>query len=79
MAYAHQGIELKNPYGVHDKPPQVSTVAQREADRLAPQRPASLSRKSLEVLLQIESDLRAARERKRSAGLGTGKLAQSMD
>ena len=79
MAYAHQGIELKNPYGVTDKPPQIANAAQREADRLAPQRPASLSRKSMDVILQIESDLRAARDRKRSASLPAPKLAQSMD
>ncbi|MDB5508809.1 MAG: penicillin-binding protein family, partial [Hyphomicrobiales bacterium] len=56
MAYAHQGIELKNPYGVGAAPAAVASAASgARGDLGAPQRPATLSRKSAETLGAIES------------------------
>ena len=56
MAYAHQGIELKNPYGVGAVAPTIASAGSTtRGDLGAPQRPATLSRKSAETLGSIET------------------------
>ncbi|MDB5644250.1 MAG: penicillin-binding protein family, partial [Hyphomicrobiales bacterium] len=60
MAYAHQGIELKNPYGVAGPTPAVAS-AQAPASTASPfERPTTLSRRSLDVLMSIEDLFDAA-------------------
>ncbi len=73
MAYAHQGIELKNPYGITDEaPPAPASVASNgEPGSLgAPQRPVTLSRKTGEALTGIEEIFKAAESGKRVERLG---------
>ena len=72
MAYAHQGIELKNPYGVDDAPPtKGATVANAGAGELgAPQRPATLSKKTEQELHGIEELFRSVEKQKRAQTLG---------
>ena len=73
MAYAHQGIELKNPYGITDTPPPISSsvAASKPGELGAPQRPATLSRRSNEAIMGIEEMIRAAAsDKKRADGLG---------
>jgi penicillin-binding protein 1A len=69
MAYAHQGIELKNPYGVDDVAPlNVAGVGitQKSGGDAPPQRPATLSRQANEALSGIEETIRAAGQGKRA-------------
>ena len=69
MAYAHQGIELKNPYGVSDAAPKVAAAAPipgSSGDLGRPQRPATLSRQSSETLGAIETMFSTALPRKRA-------------
>ena len=69
MAYAHQGIELKNPYGVIDVPPAVGATASaagKTGDVGAPQRPATLSRRTFEMLSGIDELMRSAQPKKRA-------------
>ena len=71
MAYAHQGIELKNPYGVNDGVTAPATLASaspqgKSGDLGAPQRPATLSRRSAEALGGIETIMRNAAPGKRA-------------
>ena len=78
MSYAHQGIELKNPYGITDvAPTEVAGVgiSQKPGDLGAPQRPATLSRRANDVLSGIEETIRAADTRKRADILGPGRGA----
>jgi penicillin-binding protein 1A len=77
MAYAHQGIELKNPYGVDDAPPtKGATVANAGAGELgAPQRPATLSKKTEQELQGIEELFRSAEKQKRAETLGPPRTA----
>jgi penicillin-binding protein 1A len=74
MAYAHQGIELKNPYGITDTPPPVVVSAASSGkgggDLGQPSRPVTLSRRSAETLVGIEEAMHAA-ERKRQSYLGS--------
>jgi penicillin-binding protein 1A len=69
MSYAHQGIELKNHYGVDEvAPTNVAGVGitTKSGDLGAPQRPATLSRRSNDVIFGIEETIRAAGTRKRA-------------
>ncbi len=73
MVYAHQGIELKNPFGVDDAPPaKPATVASSggAGDLGAPQRPATLSKKTGQALQSIESLMTSAGQKKRAETLG---------
>jgi penicillin-binding protein 1A len=66
MEYAHQGIELKNPFGVRETPASSAAVARAEPSDLgAGQRPAMLSRRSSETLGSIERLMRDNVERMR--------------
>ncbi len=67
MAYAHQGIELKNPYGVKEIPPISASAAAKANERGAQQRPTTLSRKSSEAIESVEAQLRSAGEKLRAA------------
>ncbi len=67
MAFAHQGVELKNPYGVAPLPSQISNVASADGSRQSSsQRPSMLSKKSKEALASIEQFLRTAQDQKRA-------------
>ena len=72
MAYAHQGIELKNPYGISDTPPPVASAggSSKPNELGAPQRPATLSRRANDAIMGIEDMIRAAGDKKRAEGLG---------
>ncbi len=64
MAYAHQGVELKNPYGVAGPAPAVASLRAPAKEAAPFERPATLSRRSLDVLISIEElfdDARRAR------------------
>ena len=72
MSYAHQGIELKPLYGAATAPDPVAASAGLSASAQAagvgaPQRPATLSVRTISVLGRIESTLRDAAERQRRA------------
>jgi len=54
MAYAHQGIELKQIAGVGRNPATVGPVLDRDGKGDAPIRPAMLTHKGLEALLRVE-------------------------
>ncbi len=60
MAFAHQGIELKPIPGVAPDATTTPVAANRTPDTPAPQRPATLSRRSHDVLITIERLLREA-------------------
>ena len=79
MAYAHQGIELKNPYGVTEIPPISAAAAARANESAATQRPATLSRRSSQTIQDIEALLRAALDRRRSASAVPGRGAAMTD
>jgi penicillin-binding protein 1A len=67
MLYAHQGIELKNPYGVKEMPAGAPAAAAPGVAELGPaQRPALLSRRSTETLGDIEEAMRASAQRRRA-------------
>ena len=75
MAYAHQGIELKNPYGVSEIPPISASAAARANEQGAQRRPATLSRRSGEAIMNVEAQLRAATEKMRAARAVPGRGA----
>jgi len=75
MAYAHQGIELRNPYGVTEIPPISAAAAARASESAATQRPASLSRRASEAIQEIEALFRAASEKRRAAIAAPGRGA----
>ena len=75
MAYAHQGIELKNPYGVTEIPPISASAAAKANERGAQQRPATLSRKSSEAIMSVEAQLRAANDKMQAARSTPGRGA----
>ncbi len=80
MEYAHNGAELKNPYGV--APPAGAAVASAATTRsdLGPaQRPALLSRRSFEALGSIEDMMRATAARQRGARNGSDADARQRD
>ncbi len=64
MEYAHQGIELKNPFGINDQKRDMTPVASISGSGFAtlgrPQRPETLSRRSSETLTDIESMMRSS-------------------
>ena len=72
MAYAHQGIELKNPYGVVGAPEiNMPTATASASGRLgAPQRPATLSRRSSEALGGLDDLFRSAQSKAERAEWG---------
>ncbi len=78
MAYAHQGIELKNPYGITDTPPPAAVASGapgKSGDLGSPQRPATLSRRSAETLGGIEEMMRAAGPKRRADAGGAVQAA----
>jgi penicillin-binding protein 1A len=54
MAYAHQGIELKQIAGVPHNPATVGPILDRDGKGDAPIRPAMLTHKGMEALLRVE-------------------------
>ncbi|MDB5571655.1 MAG: Penicillin-binding protein family [Hyphomicrobiales bacterium] len=80
MEFAHQGIELKNPYGVTDTPA-VASAAGPSGGAVtlgAPQRPATLSRRSTETLGGIEEMMRATSARLKRADMApTGTITMA--
>ncbi len=75
MAYAHQGIELKNPYGVTEIPPISSSAAARASEASAPQRPATLSRRTSQAIQDVATLFRAARDKRSGASPAPGRGA----
>jgi penicillin-binding protein 1A len=78
MAYAHQGVELKNPYGVTQVPRASAKAPAIAQDAAANQRPASLSRRSGEAIRDLESQFRAAIEKGRAQSAVPGRGASIM-
>lgn len=71
MAYAHQGIELKPLPGRPAPTPPSQPAAEVDAEAGgAPQRPASLSSRSIETLRGIASEFEAAEKLRQDAGVG---------
>ncbi|WPP04108.1 PBP1A family penicillin-binding protein [Methylocella tundrae] len=71
MAYAHQGIELKPLPGRPAPAPPAPPAAEADASASgAPQRPASLSSRSIETLRAIASEIEAAEKLRQGAGVG---------
>ena len=67
MVYAHQGIELKNPYGVTGPAPAPAGAnVARNGDAQGPQRPIILSRRTSETLGGIEELMRSSGGKKRA-------------
>jgi penicillin-binding protein 1A len=54
MSLAHQGVELKNPYGLSGPAPALAMNRPGE-DRSAPTRPSILSRRTSEAILELEN------------------------
>ena len=54
MSLAHQGVELKNPYGLSGPAPALAMDRSRE-DRSTPVRPSILSRRTSEAILELEN------------------------
>jgi penicillin-binding protein 1A len=54
MAYAHQGIELKQVAGLARNPATVGPILDRDGKADAPIRPAMLTHKGVEMLLRVE-------------------------
>ena len=81
MAYAHQGIETKPPFGVPDGRHSAATVAANQAGGVAnaraADRPNVLSRRSAGIILDIGSSLRAARPPRPAAAAGLGVAAEA--
>jgi penicillin-binding protein 1A len=76
MAYAHQGIELRNPYGVDDAPP--AKPAQTAAASLDPagvQRPPTLSKKTGQALQAIDRLFSASGQSRRAETLSSSTSA----
>jgi penicillin-binding protein 1A len=69
MAYAHQGIELK-PLPGHPAPAGPPQPTEAEAAAAGPQRPASLSSRSSDVLRAIAAQMSAAEKMREDNGLG---------
>jgi penicillin-binding protein 1A len=75
MEFAHQGVELKNPYGVNAPARDTTPVASIAPPGVAlgkPQKPETLSRRSSETLAGIEALMRA-----NAASLKPGEFAST--
>ncbi len=75
MSYAHQGVELKNPYGVTEIPPISASAAAKASDSAGSRRPASLSRRTDEAIREIESLFRDATNKSRALSAVPGRGA----
>jgi penicillin-binding protein 1A len=67
MAFAHQGVELKNPYGITSQPPPISAAPLTTASINRPQRQSVLSQKTKDTLSAIIELFARAREAKRAS------------
>ena len=78
MAFAHQGIDAKPPFGVDDTRKPAVVAAQTQGDAIGQSDPAihtaSLSRRSASIIVDIGALMRSAGQ-ERSAGGGTLDLA----
>jgi penicillin-binding protein 1A len=68
MAYAHQGIELKQIAGVPRNPATVGPILDRDGKGDAPIRPAMLTHKGVEALLRVEQLMDEAGRQMNAAG-----------
>jgi penicillin-binding protein 1A len=68
MAYAHQGIELKQIAGVGRNPASVGPILDRDGKGDAPIRPAMLTHKGVEALLRVEQLMDEAGRQMNPAG-----------
>jgi penicillin-binding protein 1A len=70
MAYAHQGIELKQIAGVAKNPATVGPIIDRDGKGDAPIRPAMLTNKGVQTLLRVEQLMDEAGRQMSAAGVG---------
>jgi penicillin-binding protein 1A len=71
MAYAHQGIELKQVAGFGQNPATVGPpILERDGKGHAPIRPAMLSNKGVQMLLRVEQLMDEADRQMSAGGLG---------
>jgi penicillin-binding protein 1A len=70
MAYAHQGIELKQVAGLARNPATVGPILDRDGKADAPIRPAMLTHKGVEMLLRVEQLMDEAERQLNPAGAG---------
>jgi penicillin-binding protein 1A len=68
MAYAHQGIELKQIAGVAKNPATVGPIIDRDGKGDAPIRPAMLTNKGVQTLLRVEQLMDEAGRQMSAAG-----------
>jgi penicillin-binding protein 1A len=68
MAYAHQGIELKQIAGVARNPATVGPILDKDGKGDAPIRPAMLTHKGVEALLRVEQLMDEAGREMNAAG-----------
>jgi penicillin-binding protein 1A len=68
MAYAHQGIELKQIAGVGRNPATVGPILDKDGKGDAPIRPAMLTHKGVEALLRVEQLMDEAGRKMNAAG-----------
>jgi penicillin-binding protein 1A len=69
MAYAHQGIELKQIAGVGRNPATVGPIIERDGKRYAPIRPVMLTQKGALTLLRVEQLMDEAGRQMSAAGM----------
>jgi penicillin-binding protein 1A len=70
MAYAHQGVELKQIAGVGRNPATVGPIIEREGKERAPIRPAMLTQKGVQTLLRIKQLMDEAGRQMSAVGTG---------
>jgi len=70
MAYAHQGIELKQIAGVARNPATVGPIIDKDGKGDAPIRPAMLTHKGVQTLLRVEQLMDEAGRQMSAAGGG---------
>jgi penicillin-binding protein 1A len=79
MAYAHQGIELKQVAGLPRNPAAVGPILDRDGKGDAPIRPAMLTHKGVEMLLRVEQLMDEAGRQMNPAGAAEQTVPSASD
>jgi len=79
MAYAHQGIELKQVAGIARNPATVGPILDRDGKGDAPIRPAMLTHKGMEALLRVEQLMDEAGHQMNGAGAAEQSVPSAPD
>jgi penicillin-binding protein 1A len=79
MAYAHQGIELKQVAGLPRNPATVGPILDRDGKGDAPIRPAMLTHKGVEMLLRVEQLMDEAGRQMNPAGAAEQAVPSASD